>query len=161
VAAFYYVMALRTQQDNMRETVKNRKATLTNNLMQFMTSYERQKINTELMSMEWKDFDDFYNKYDSKRISIWDYYELLGVQYRAGLLDFETIYAVAVQVINLWIRFKPIIEEYRKFDYGKDLLSNWEYLANELARVRAERDPSFKGSRSYFKANEYDETFKK
>jgi hypothetical protein len=120
--------------------------------------------------MEWKDFDDFYKKYDStvnldnyaKRVTHWSYYEILGVQYRTGILDAETLYAVSgVSIINMWLRFKPIIEEYRKFDYGKDFYGNWEYLANDLARIKAERDPSWKGSRSHIKLVEYDKAFNK
>ena len=163
IAAIFYVL-------NMRETTKNRKATLTNNLMQFITSTERAKIGMELLSMEWEDFDDFYRKYDStvnpdnyaKRMVHWGYYEILGVQYRTGLLDVETIYAVSgVSIVNMWLRFKPIIEEYRKFDYGKDFYQNWEYLANDLARIKAVRDPSWKGSKSHIRSEEYDGAFKK
>ena len=163
IAAVFYVL-------NMRETTKNRKATLTNNLMQFVTSLERHKIGMELLSMEWEDFDDFYRKYDStvnpdnyaKRLTHWSYYEILGVQYRTGLLDVETLYAVGgVLIVNMWLRFRPIIEEYRKFDYGKDFFQNWEYLANDLARIKAERDPSWKGSKSHIKPEEYDRAFKK
>ena len=163
IAAAFYVL-------NMRETTKNRKATLTNNLMQFVTSIERAQTGMELLSMEWKDFDDFYRKYDStvnpdnfaKRMAMFSYYEMLGVQYKTGLLDVETIYSVTgVSIVNLWLRFRPIIEEYRKFDYGKDFYQNWEYLANDLARIKAERDPSWKGSRSHIKPEEYDSAFKK
>jgi hypothetical protein len=169
VAAVYYVINLRVQQDNMKETVKNRRATLTTNLMQFITNVERQKIAVELLAMQWKDFDDFYKKYDStvnpdnyaKRITSWSFYEMLGIQYRAGLLDFDTMYAIAgLTAVNMWVHFKPIIEEYRKFDYGSDFYTNWEYLANEFARVKAQRDPTWKGSKSYIKSDRYDEVFK-
>jgi hypothetical protein len=162
VAAVYYIL-------NMRETTKNRRAALTNNLMQFLTSVERNRIGLELLTMNWKDFDDFYKKYDStvnpdnyaKRMSFWSYYEILGVQYRNGILDMETIYAVSnVSIINNWMHFKPIIEEYRKLDYGKDFYKNWESMANDLARIKTSRDPSWKGSKSHIKPEEYDHAFK-
>ncbi len=154
----------------MRETTRNRRLTMTNNMMQFQTSVEYQRNGTDMMSMEWKDWGDFYKKYDStvnpdnyaKRISIWDRYENLGLQCKMGLLDMEIIYVVsAVSIINTWIKFRPIIEEYRKLDYGRDMFVNWEYLVTELAKMKAERDPSWKGSKSYIKLGEYDKTFNK
>jgi hypothetical protein len=162
-ASIYYVL-------NIRETSKNRRLTLTNNLMQFFTSVEGQRRAIELLTMEWADFDDFYKRYDStvnpdnyaKRMSLWGTYEILGLQYRTGLLDMETIYAVGgISIINFWMRFRSIIEEYRKLDYGKDVYENWEYLANDLSRMKAQRDPSWKGSKSYIKPEEYDRAFEK
>ena len=58
VAAVFYIL-------NMRETTRNRRLTLTNNLMQNFTSEEGSRRWLELMTMEWKDFDDFRAKYDS------------------------------------------------------------------------------------------------
>jgi hypothetical protein len=43
------------------------------------------------------------------------------------------------------MKFKPIIDEYKKSDYNKDYLNNFEYLANVLARIRKEREPSWNG----------------
>jgi hypothetical protein len=85
---------------------------------------------------------------------------MLGVQYRNGLLDAETVYAVGESTITLmWTLFKPVIEEYRKLDYTRDQYGNWEYLANEMARMTAKRDPGFKGSKSYISSEEYERAF--
>ena len=71
--------------------------------------------------------------------------------YRSELLDLETIYGVApITLINMLAKFMPIIDEYKKFDYPADLFSNWEYMANELARMHIKRDPNWReGSTSH------------
>ena len=170
VAAAYYVMSIRTTQRNMKQTLETRQAQFMMQLNANISNKEAYKDFIELMNMERKDFDDFYKKYDStvdtesyaKRMTQWNQYEMLGVQYKAGILDFDTLYALAgLALINMWIHFKPIIEEYRKFDYGEDTYRNWEYLADEFARIKAQRDPSWKGSSSYIKSEEYDNAFKR
>jgi hypothetical protein len=163
VAAVFYVL-------NLKETSKNRRVTLTNNIMQFYTSEEKQRNAIDLLSMNWVDFEDFYRKYDStvnpdnyaKRAAAWAFYENLGSLYRTDLLDVETLYRVAaVSTINTWVKFKPIIDEYRKFDYGRDAYSNWEFLVGELVKIKSQRDSSWKGSRSYIEVDQFDEVFKK
>ena len=39
------------------------------------------------------------------------------------------------------MKFKPIIEEYRKEDLGPNGLSNFEYLAEAVMRVREKNEP--------------------
>jgi hypothetical protein len=35
--------------------------------------------------------------------------------YRAGIVDMDIIYALGgKKLVNIWVKFKPIIEEYRK-----------------------------------------------
>jgi hypothetical protein len=163
IAAIFYVV-------NLNETNKNRRVTLTNNLMQSFLSEEGQLRFIELLSMEWRDWEDFKKRYDStvnpgnyaKRTTLWSTMEILGLQYRTGLLDLRTIYGVCgLWILNSWIKFKPVIEEYRKIDYGSDFFENWEFLANELATIKAGRDPLWKGSRSHLKPEEYDKAFNK
>ena len=138
---------------NIREQTRNRRVTLTNNLMQSFTSEEGLRRFEELWKMEWVDFDDFVKKYDStvntdnfvKRVSTWYTCEIIGRQYRSGLIDFESLFAVtSTTVPQLWTKFKPIIEEYRRRGvYSKIECQNFEYLANEIARIMEKRDPSY------------------
>jgi hypothetical protein len=120
--------------------------------------------------MQWKDWADFYSKYDStvnidnyaKRTWMMSTCEALGLLYRKGMLDKETLYDLTSNfVLNFWIKFKPLIDEYRKLDYGRDAYREWESLANEFAKIRAKGDPSWKGSGSHVKPEEYERTFNK
>jgi len=40
----------------------------------------------------------------------------------------------------MWIKFRPIIEEYRKSELPIDTWSNWEYLAKKLDTITLKDD---------------------
>jgi len=142
VAAFYYALSL-------RETTRNRRATLSMNILQSFMSEEGALRWVDLLSMQWNDFEDYKKKYDSsvnpgnyaKRSAFWQTCDLIGYQYRTGLLDIQTIYNVGgVWIWNAWRKFKPIIEEYRKWEWPNDTYSNFEYLANILIKMQEKKD---------------------
>jgi hypothetical protein len=146
VAAFYYALTL-------RETMRNRKATLANNMLQSFLSEEGALRWVDILSMQWSDFDDYVKKYDSsinrenfaKRITFWNTCEVLGYQVRYGMIDIETVYNVGCNwVVSAWMKFKPIIEQYRKWEWAEDACANFEYLANRLAEIQESRDKNYK-----------------
>ena len=162
IAAVYYVM-------NLRETTKNRRANLSQMMMQEFTSIEGFNKKLKLYEMKWTDFDDYYKKYDSQfnsenaaiRNNIWDNYDVLAHWWREDIVDRETIFSVCgPDIAGLWVKFKPVIEEYRRRgEYARTKLSNWEYLAKEMARMRYEQDPSWKAG-VYINREDYDKAFK-
>jgi hypothetical protein len=142
VAAVYYIM-------NLRETTKNRRATLSMNVLQSFFSEEGNHRMMDLLNMQWSDFDDYVKKYDSsvnvenyaKRQAYWQTCDLLGYLYKTGVLDIQTIYNVGgFGILLVWRKFKTIIEEYRRWEYPSDYLGNFEYLANVLSKMREDRD---------------------
>jgi len=147
---------------NLRETTRNRRVTLTTNLMQSLVSLDGIRRYRELMAMQWSDFDDFLSKYDSQvnpenwnlRNLYWTTFEVLGLQYKSRLIDFDTLYATCnILAPTMWKKFKPIIYEYRKRGvYNELYLSNFEYLANEIVKIIEKRAPSFDPSSSYLRA---------
>jgi hypothetical protein len=75
----------------------------------------------------------------AKRAAIWKRLESLGLFYRRGLLDLETLRAGSdLIIVLLWRKFKSIIEEYRKTDYDMSSNQHWEYLAESLQKVYSE-----------------------
>jgi len=144
-AASYYLM-------NLRETTKNRRATFANSILQGLMSEEGALRWVDILSMKWDDFDDYVRKYDSavnrenfgKRIAFWTTCEAVGYQYRVGAVDLDTVYNIAgTWILSCWVKFKPIIERYRGWEWPKDVYSNWEYLAEALARMQSDRDPEY------------------
>jgi hypothetical protein len=142
IAAIYYII-------NLRETTKNRRATLTNSIIQPFTTKEFAKDWLALLSMKWDGFDDFQKKYDSRvnpenfalRISFWNLCDSIGHQYRTGLIDIGTVNGVAgIWIADAWFMFGSVIKEYRKLDYPNDLYENFEYLADVLGEMRREKD---------------------
>ncbi len=145
VAAAFYII-------NMRETIKNRRATFAHSIQQFFLSEEGQLRYMDSMSMHWIDIDDFLKKYDSsrnpenwsKRAALWAFCESIGHQYRSGVIDLDAIDSItAFGIVVLWLKFKPVIEWDREFTFYSDAYSDFEYLANLLQKRISERDPDF------------------
>ena len=134
VAATYYAM-------NLMEVRRSRRITLTTTLMQPFMTVEGNRDFGDLLSMEWSDLDDFSSKYDSrvnpenwaKRVAVWKRCDSLGLLYRKGLLDLETIESGSLTLIaDLWHKFKPVVDMYRETDFHSSAFGNWEYLAEKL-----------------------------
>jgi len=145
IAAFYYVL-------NLRETAKNRRAATSNNVQQLFLTEEWQQRFLDVMSMQWKDFDDFKKKYDSsvnpqsyvKRNSLLVQYDNVGRQYRSGVVDLDAFGSVSAYALVLaWLKFKPIIEGYRGLEYPRDSFSDFEYIAEALEKRLKDKDPAF------------------
>jgi hypothetical protein len=125
----------------MRETIKNRRATFANNLLQVFMTKETQTDWADVISMRWSDFEDFVKKYDSsvnpqnygKRMMLWAVCNSVGFQYRTGVIDLDSIFANGGSLMLLtWWKFKPVIQKYRGSMWSKDALSDFEYLADAL-----------------------------
>ena len=145
----YYIM-------NIREVRYNRKITLTNNVLQPFQTKEGFQTIMDLLSMEWTSIDDFKQKYDHRvnpensaaRMAMWNKCESIGLLYRQGLLDLETLFGGSQGIIaTLWAKFKPIIMMYRESDMGPTAYINFEYLATSLTKYmekQGETDPDIR-----------------
>jgi len=155
IAAFYYAI-------NIREQTRNRRITLTTSLLQSFVSREGLRLLEDMWLMEWSDFDDFVRKYDSTvnpdnlamRASVFLQCEVLGRQYRSGVIDLDTLFSVCnTNISQLWVKFKPVIEEYRKRKvYSKIEFENFEYLAGELAKLLEKRDPDYANAPAHLRS---------
>ena len=152
VAAAYYVMTLRVQQANMREAIISRRATFSSNQSQYTCSEEWLHMLFDVIHMRWSDFEDFKKRYDSsantqffaKRASVLSSFNALGQQYRNGIISLDAFDSLtSFSLVLTWLKFKPIIEGYRGWQYPKDALSDFEYLANALQKRLGVSDPSF------------------
>jgi hypothetical protein len=152
VAAVYYVMTLRVQQKNMRETILNRRAAFAVNMLQSTSTEEGQLRLNEVLEMQWTNFEDWMKKYDSstnpqlaaKRGALWSTFNFTGLMYKSGVIDLDSLSTISQWVILLtWLKFKPVIEAYRGQQLPKDAYSEWEYLADVLMKKVGERDFEF------------------
>lgn len=125
---------------------------MTNNLLQYQTSPEGIRRLAELLNMKWSSYEEFEEKYGSDnnidnhamRLSVWNIYNIIGRQLKAGFLDRETIYQIGPSgVVWTWAKFRSVIEEYRRRSFGKDAWDGFEYLADEMLRMKLEKDPDY------------------
>jgi len=141
IAAIYYVL-------NLKEISRNRRITLTTTVLEPFMTKEGYGDLLDLLVMEWKDFEDFKNKYDHKsnpenakmRLAMWNRFETIGMLCKEGLLDVYTLYGGIGGVLQvLWFKFKPIIERYRETEYDKEAYSHFEYLAERVYKYTQAR----------------------
>jgi hypothetical protein len=148
VAAIYYIMTLRVQQANMKQTLETRQAQFMMQLNESMTNVEVYKNWIELMNMEWADLDDFERKWGtggnpeaaSKRFSIWWRYGFLGQLLKRDLVDREWLYdAFSTLVLQQWFKWEPIIIRVRKIFNNPQWNADFEYVAKEMIKMDEQR----------------------
>ncbi len=150
IAAVYYMMTLRVQQANMKETMLNRRETFSSNLRAYSCSEAWVNAYLEASKMQWTDYDDFQRKYGwevdtklaTKRFVVLARYDMMGRQYRTGLITFDDIGAFnGYNLVWTWLKFKPIIEEGRRRHNPKNTYSDLEYAAESILKKLSEDDP--------------------
>ena len=152
IGGLSFAFNMRASQRNMKQTLETRKLQFVTSITNQLNSEEGHRRYTELMNMEWKDYDDFERKYGSdynldnaaKRFCVWGTYNTLGMLVREKLVEPELLYPILSGVLNHWTKFKDVIKEQRKVYSSKDSFSDFEFLYNEIHRVALSRDPSFK-----------------
>jgi len=148
LAAFYYISTLRNAQRNRQLQLETRQLDLYMKWQIELTKPDFLKNWFEVSQLEWKDFDDFARKYShnvniengSKRFSLWFYFDGLGYLLYRGMMDADTIFdMIGNGSIGHWNRFEPIIREFRERDGRPETWRWFEYLAQEMKKVREQR----------------------
>jgi len=108
----------------------------------------------ELIYMEWRDYDDFEKKYGSdtnpenfsKRMIVWGVYDSLGMLLKQGLADKDILYnsQILYGCTYVWHKYRDVLEETKRLYSGVDAWAGFEYLVNEMLRMKKIRDPNYK-----------------
>jgi hypothetical protein len=155
VAAIYYIMTLRVQQENMKATLQTRRINLIATLSTNLLTREGMRDHYEILSYEWSDYEDFSRKYGQrsnpeaaiKRHLTWLVYNNMGAMLRKGMVEAEDLYdgGIAVGVILMWEKYGQLINQYARSSLnGKDYCSDFEYLAGEMFKEKRKRDPTYR-----------------
>ena len=101
-----------------------------------------------VMELEWENYDDFITKhwqdYDTwTKISyVWQVLNPMGIHLMKGLLDVDMLYLYAgYEFLDMWERYKGIIEGLRETMQHPEFMSGFQYLADEMRKRRRERTP--------------------
>jgi len=102
--------------------------------------------------MEWEDNEDFMEKYGyshpemlGKWVSQFLAWENMGVLVKNKVVPAEKLYSTgSFGAIMGWEKFKDIIQNRRETVWGRDYLSNAEFFAQEMLKIKTRNDPSFK-----------------
>jgi hypothetical protein len=147
VAALYYALNIRHQ----RET---RQTQLFMQIFDRLNDKESRKQFGEFIYVwEWKDFDDFWDKYGPERnIDDWAsfnsfnaYYEGIGVMIKRGLIDPMFVDDImSGEIIRVWEKFEPIAREWRRRQNWPQAFEWNEYLYNEIKAIVTQQHPELK-----------------
>lgn len=138
----YYVLTV-------RNATKARKTQTLMQIRDHQLNKEWMSDYIELLESEWTDYDDFLRKYDSsvnrehytKRYRLWTFLDGIGYHLHEGLIDRDSVYHLLQGLgANMqWRKWKPVIEEQRRRYDNPDWWIWFEYLADEVTKMRMER----------------------
>jgi len=145
VAAIYYIISLRYNM-KARETEIARYVT-----SEYISDQGFQKY-AIVMTMAWKDHEDFMAKYGQsnpemygKWVSLSFSFEMVGILIKNKVVEAEKLYALGgFGATQAWEKYKDIIQSRRDAVWGQDLYVNFEFLAQEMLKIKMKKDASFK-----------------
>jgi hypothetical protein len=115
------------------------------------TDHEAMKRFFTYMDTSWDDYEDYLAKYDSTvnqeiaaiRHSTWNFYNSIGLIVRERKVDMDTVYSLYNwRIVAEWFKWETIIKRLREGFLGSDFNESFEYIANEMIRMRQERGQS-------------------
>ena len=148
VAAIYYIY-------NLRFNIKAREMQI---CREFASDYVSEHGMTRygtMMTMEWKDYEDFMNKYGrshpdlyGKWVSQFFAFEMWGILIERSIIEPEILYYLGgYGAIRTWDKYKDIIQSWRDTTWGPDFMAKSEYLVNEMVKIKMKHDSSFQERR--------------
>lgn len=146
VAAAYYTLTLRNSQ-------KARKTEMLMQLYQSRQNPESVRRFWRIMGLTWDNYDDYLHKwgpYDNPEgteelmliTSSWNFFDGLGKILKEQLVDISTVYEMfGHRTLMVWFKFETVIQRIRveeRGGAGSDYLLNFEFLADEMIRLKKE-----------------------
>jgi hypothetical protein len=154
VAAIYYII-------NMRFNMKAREMEICRSFASDYVSEQGMERYGTVMSMEWKDYEDFMKKYGysnpemfKKWTSQFFAFEMWGILIKSKIIRADLIYDLGTYgAIKAWEKFRPIIIGRRGISWGQDYMVNAEYLAKECLNIKIRHDEEFKNQLEAYRRN--------
>ncbi len=149
VAAIYYIMTLRVQQDNMKHTLETRQTQL---FMELLTLYDNKDFLKDYAKIaydtQYDDFEDWIRKYGAHAnreywaswARVGRFFDGAGILVKRGLIDSDLVVEeMREQIILTWDVVKPMVMGMRESMRSPHTWENFEYLAGEARK----RNPDF------------------
>jgi len=147
IAGFtYYVMTVRNAQ-------RSRQAQMLMQLHQSKYDKEGTTAYFTLLNQSWNDFNDYWEnvggmgniEFNSLLETQMSYFEGLGVLVRDNVVNVNTVYdMMGRRIVSIWMKYETVIKGLRKLEVGgpgpgPDYSENFEYLANEMIKIRQKK----------------------
>ena len=123
IAAIYYIITLRDQQNNMKTTLETRQAQLFMGIYQTYITKELHRDIEFVLSAQFSDFEEWLSKYGPKSNpeghakfdSVLSYMEGLGALVKRGLIDSSyVVELLGLEVLYTHQKYQPVISGMRK-----------------------------------------------
>jgi len=145
VAAIYYIISL-------RYNMKAREMEMCQLFASQYISEQGMQRYATMMTMEWKDHEDFMKKYGysnpemfGKWVSQFFVLETMGILIKSGVVNAEKMYYIGgFGGIWMWEKYKDIIQGRRGIAWGHDYMINAEYCSKEMVKIKTKHDASFR-----------------
>jgi hypothetical protein len=153
VAAVFYILNLRAQQENMKQTLATRKAQILSDIELFASSLPPNKTFTQVVyQQQFKTYEEWLRKY-SAPVDPESYSNLLAAHaqtnYMGGLVyegitDLDHLLRITppLWIMLIWERISPVILEWRSIYKDPFMGFYTEYLYNEIRKKYPEVDTS-------------------
>ena len=154
VGVFYHIMTLNNTRKNQKLTLETRQAQL---FMQLYDQFRDKEFQKDISSIyniwEWKDYDDFEEKYGrttnpekySSYASVVTFFEGIGVLLNQGLIGRNLVDDMMSGVITrFWEKILPLVEEMRNIRRWPQYMEWFEYLYDEIKPIVEEQHPELR-----------------
>ena len=152
IAVNSYINANKRAEEARKRELETRQAQLFMGIFQTTTTKEFLTDSEELIHIwKWRDYEDYDAKYgeinnlegNGKLSYILSFFNGVGVLVQKGLIDSELIYDMKrIAIIDVWEKFSPIVREWRTRYSAPQIFGGYEFLYDELKRIRGMRRDS-------------------
>ncbi len=149
VGVIIALMELRHLRQTRETELETRQTQLFMQIYQQLNSVESHKTVMELINLEIKDNDEYFQKYDSsvnpahygKRAYIWYSFNTIGELLRMGIIELDLLIRLKLDltVILMWEKWEDIIRATKVRENIPDIWEGFEYLYNEMKKFRDAR----------------------
>ena len=149
IAVRSYINANKRAEEARERELETRQTQLFMSIFQTTTTKEFLTDSEELLHIwKWRDYEDYDTKYgeinnlvgNGKLNYVMSFFNGVGVLVQKGLIDSELIYDMKrIAIIDIWEKFSPIIKEWRMRYSAPQIYGGYEFLYDELKRIRSER----------------------
>jgi hypothetical protein len=126
----------------LRNLVKQRKSDLLMRLHLAFSTKENSEVVLKYLSTEYKDYDDFVQKYglpfaegpvQTVFLVVGNFFEGIGILLKNRFVDVDLVTELFA-VEPFWLKWKPLVEGTRKQYGGPRMLEWFEYLYDEVKK---------------------------
>ena len=145
IGVLYHIMTLANTRRNQELTLENRNAQLLMRIYDKYTETELMRQQMEIINSDWKDIDDFWNRYGPENNTefytkfgrLAYYFDGIGVLLKRKLVDKDAIYdLMGVHILQYWDNYYgPLMSGLRERWNNPDAYKQFEYLANEMHKL--------------------------